>query len=193
MKVVIIRHGEVNFSWNKRSSSNVFDSDCRAYDSASIKEKVYRIPQTDCRRIYISELSRSLDTARILFPDCNYIVSGLINEVPLRSSFDTKKKIPLWFWNLSGRFQWFFNSSRQTEGRHKTGERAKQFIATVCNESMDCTVITHGFFMHTLLHEMKKAGFKTNKGSVKYKNGDFIVAERKKETREYTDIRNKEM
>ena len=43
------------------------------------------------------------------------------------------------------------------------------------------------------LHEMKKAGFKTNKGSVKYKNGDFIIAERGKETREYTDIRNKEM
>ena len=44
------------------------------------------------------------------------------------------------------------------------------------------TVITHGFFMHTLLHEMKKAGFKTNKSSIKYKNEDFIVAEREKQS-----------
>ncbi|MCR5324228.1 MAG: histidine phosphatase family protein [Lachnospiraceae bacterium] len=178
MKVVIIRHAEVNFHWNGRCSSNVFDSDCREYDSASIREKTYRIPHMDHQRIYISELSRSLDTARILFPERDYIASELINEVPLRSSFDTKRKMPLWFWNLSGRFQWFLNSSRQIEGCNKTRERAKQFITMVCNENMDCAVITHGFFMHILLHEMKKAGFKTNKDIVEYKNGDYIIAEK---------------
>ena len=180
MKVVIIRHGEVDFRWNKRCSSNVFDSDCREYDSASIKEKTYRIPQMEYQRIYISELSRSLDTARILFQDRDYIASELINEVPLRSSFDTKKRMPLWFWNLSGRLQWFLNNSRQAEGRNKTRERARQFITLVCNENVDCAVITHGFFMHTLLREMKKAGFKTNKASVEYKNGDYIMAEGRK-------------
>ena len=42
---------------------------------------------------------------------------------PLRSSFDTKFKLPLWFWNLSGRLQWLINSSRQPEGRLRTQER----------------------------------------------------------------------
>ena len=176
MKVIIIRHAEVDFCWSRRCTSEGFDSDCGRYDIASIKKIKYSIPRNGCERIYISELSRSRDTAQLMFPGCDHIKSGLINEVPLRSSFDTKKKIPLWFWNLSGRLQWFVNSSRQTEGRNQTKERAKQFVAMICNEDMDCAVITHGFFMHTLLSEMKKAGFRTNNSSAEYKNGEYIIA-----------------
>ncbi len=178
MKIVIIRHAEVDFSWNGKSTSDMFDSDCIGYDSASIKEIKYRIPLIAYKRIYISELSRTKDTAKILFPDRDYIVSGLINEVPLRSSFDTKKKMPLWLWNFSGRLQWFVNSARQTEGRNKTRERAGRFVTMITNENIDCAIVTHGFFMHTLLSEMKKAGFRTNISSVAYKNGEYVVAER---------------
>jgi broad specificity phosphatase PhoE len=175
---VIIRHAKVDFDWNGKSTSDMFDSDCIGYDGASIKEIKYKIPLIEYRRIYISELSRSRETAEILFPDRDYIVSGLINEVPLRSSFDTKKKMPLWFWNISGRLQWFFNSPRQIEGRSSTKERARQFAAMVGDENMDCAVITHGFFMHTLLYEMKKAGFTVNGSSAEYKNGEYIIAQK---------------
>ena len=175
---MIIRHAEVDLCWNRQSTSEVFDADCRRYDSASIKELMYKIPLIEYQRIYISELSRSRDTAKRLFPDQEYIVSELINEVPLRSSFDTKKKVPLWFWNSSGRLQWFINSSRQFEGHKETVERARQFVTMICNENKDSAVVTHGFFMHTLLRELKKAGFKTDKSSAEYKNGEYVIAER---------------
>ena len=178
MKVVVIRHAEVDFCWNRRSTSDGFDADCSGYDSAPVKEIRYEIPRIGYQRIYISELSRSRDTAEILFPNCDYIVSVLINEVPLKSSFDTAKKMPLWFWNTSGRIQWFMNSDRQIEGHSKTVERARQFVAMISDEDADCAVVTHGFFMHTLLREMKKAGFRTNKSYVEYKNGDYVIAEK---------------
>ncbi len=178
MKIVIIRHAKVDFDWNGKSTSDMFDSDCIGYDGASIKEIKYKIPLIEYRRIYISELSRSRETAEILFPDRDYIVSGLINEVPLRSSFDTKKKMPLWLWNSSGRLQWFMNSARQIEGRNKTRERARQFVTMISNEDTDCAVVTHGFFMHILLREIKKAGFKTNKSSAAYRNGEYVIAEK---------------
>lgn len=178
MKVVIIRHAEVDFCWSRRCTSEGFDSDCSGYDGASIKRINNRIPRIEYQRIYISELSRSRDTAEKLFPECEYTESGLINEVPLRSSFDTEKKMPLWFWNVSGRLQWFINCARQTEGHDKTQERARQFVAMIDNENADCAVVTHGFFMHTLLREMKKAGFRTNKSYVEYKNGDYVIAEK---------------
>ncbi len=178
MKAVIIRHAEVDFIWSRRYTSEGFDSDCRGYDSAPIKRIKYEIPQIGYRKIYISELSRSRDTAEVLFPNDDYSESGLINEVPLRSSFDTKKKKALWFWNISGRLQWFRNSARQTEGRNKTKERARQFAAMICKENTDCAVITHGFYMHTLLREMKKAGFRTDRSSAGYKNGQYVIAEK---------------
>ena len=188
MKVMIIRHAEVDFCWSRLCTSEGFDSDCSRYDIAPIKNCSSVAESYNClepvesekiyQRIYISELSRSFDTAEILFPDHDYTVSGLINEVPLRSGFDTKKNMPLWFWNTYGRLQWLMNSPRQAESRNKTASRARQFVTMICDENTDCAVITHGFFMHTLLHEMKKAGFRTNKSSAAYKNGEYVIAEK---------------
>ena len=75
----------------------MFDSECRKYDLSPIRNVTYSIPQTAYQKIYVSELSRSKDTAKILFPDEEFFESRLINEVPLKSSFDTKMNVPLWF------------------------------------------------------------------------------------------------
>lgn len=177
MKIVVYRHAEVDFCWNKRCTSDGFDSDCGEYNKAPIKKGKYRIPRIRYQRIYISRLSRSRHTAEELFPGDDYFETRFIDEVPLRSSFDTKKRIPLWFWNISGRLQWFMNSKRQVEGRNQTRKRARRFVLMINKENVDCVVITHGFFMYSLLHELKKAGFRMNKSSLKYINGDYIIAD----------------
>ena len=84
--------------------------------------------------------------------------------------------MPLWFWNLTGRLQWFINCRRQVEGRRQTRERAKEFVELIKNDDMDVAVVTHGFYMHTLLQEMKKAGFMMTGYSVKFKNGEYVTA-----------------
>ena len=178
MRVVIIRHAEVDFCWSRRCTSELFDSECRKYDLSPIKNVTYSIPKTVYQKIYVSELSRSQDTAKILFPNGNYYESRYINEVPLKSSFDTKMNMPLWFWNLTGRLQWFVNSRRQDEGHRQTRERAKEFVVMIRNDDMDVAVVTHGFYMHTLLQEMKKVGFKMTGASAKFKNGEYVMAEK---------------
>ena len=175
MRVVIIRHAEVDFCWSRRCASELFDSECRKYDLFPIKNVSYKIPKNVYRKIYVSEYSRSQDTAKKLFPNGEYFESGLINEVPLKSSFYTKVNMPLWFWNLTGRLQWFVNSGKQVEGRRQTRERAKEFVEMIGNDDMDVAVVTHGFFMHTLLKEMKKVGFKMTGASVKFKNGEYVI------------------
>ena len=75
MRVVIIRHAEVDFCWSRWCSSEMFDSECRKYDLSPIKNVTYSIPQTVYQKIYVSKLSRSKDTAKILFPNA-YLVAG---------------------------------------------------------------------------------------------------------------------
>ena len=36
--------------------------------------------------------------------------------------------------------------------------------------------MTDGFYMHALLQEMKKAGFRITGSSVKFKNGEYVTA-----------------
>ena len=176
-KIYIVRHGRVDFRWRSWCNSEEFDSDGEAYDRSPLTDDKYSIPGLADGKIYISTLPRTKDTALMLFGQKEFIVSELIHEVPLRSGFDTKLKLPRWFWYVLGRLQWYMNNSRQPETRKYSRERAGRFIELICNDDIDCTVVTHGFFMHTLLSEMKKAGFSVPKTHAKYRNGECIVAE----------------
>ena len=48
----------------------------------------------------------------------------------------------------------------------------------LCRDGEDVIVITHGFFMHTLLNAFKDKGFRYNKSKVHYKTGSYVVVEK---------------
>ena len=174
MIITIIRHGKVNHVWKKSCTSAEFDEECRLYDIAPIEDM--SCSQTyKAQKVYISTLDRSYQTARQLFGEKEFAKTALINEVPLSSSFDTKIKLPLWFWNVTGRLQWFCNSKRQIETKKQTKERAEEFVQELIQNNEDCAIVTHGFFMHTLISVMEKQGFKADNTSMNYKNGEAVV------------------
>ena len=178
MKVIIIRHGPVAYDWERTYSSCEFDKACTQYDKAPIMRMPYDIPVCNSKQVYVSSLSRSLDTAIEIFGNKDYICTELVSEVPLGSSFDCRMELPLWFWNIMGRVQWLLNINRQVESRKETKARASKFIELLNNYGCDSVVVTHGFYMHTLVKEMQKAGFKISKSMRNYKNGDYVVAEK---------------
>ena len=178
MKVVVIRHGTVDYTWSRWCTSEEFDKECIAYDKAPIKHAVYNLPSIGSDNVFISSLPRSRDTAIDIFDNDKLRQTEWVDEVPLKSSFDTKIKLPLWFWNLSGRMQWFINSSRQIEGRFSTQARARKMADLLCREGADGVIVTHGFFMHTLLHEMKRTGFMISNSHTSYQNGEYVIVKR---------------
>ena len=183
MKVILIRHGKVDYRWKKWSTSGQFDLDCIKYDQAHTEPVRTEIPEVIYQRstygkIYISSLPRTGETAARMFGDNEFTQTGLIDEVPLRSSLEGNVKLPLWFWNISGRLQWLFNRPRQPEGRRDTKKRAKKFVKTLLENGENCIIVTHGFFMHTLIDSLKESGFRIGPAKMTYANGEYVVAER---------------
>lgn len=174
MEVTIIRHGKVKHIWKKNCSSEEFDEECRRYDMAPIEEMT-NAAICDASKIYISTLDRSYQTAKKMYGEGAFFRTKLINEVPLKSAFDTKHKLPTWFWNISGRLQWITNNTRQPEVKLQTIKRAERFTLDIIGQNEDCVLVTHGFFMHTLISVMKKNGFNCDKTNVHYKNGEAII------------------
>ncbi len=132
----------------------------------------------DYPNIYISSLQRSRETANQLFGVKDFISTKLIDEVPLCASVSSNKKLPLIFWNVSGRLQWLFNIRPQQECRKETIYRAKQFVELIVKKEKDCIVVSHGFFMHTLLSQMKKDAFQISHTRFSYSNGEYVIAKR---------------
>lgn len=178
MEIIIIRHGKVDYVWKKWSTSEQFNYDCQMYDMAPISPISYSIPKIKFCRIYVSSLPRSKDTAYQIWGDTEYISSGFIDEVPLSASVNTNMKMPLFFWNITGRLQWWFNSDRQRESRKETYLRAEKFVNLLVEKNENCVVVTHGFYMHSLIAVMKEKDFKVKNKSLHYSNGECIVAER---------------
>ncbi len=163
MKIIVIRHGAVDFRRSRRCTSAGFDRECAAYDQAPLGRSAYVAPQAEFRNIYVSTLPRSRETARLMFPGRDLQESKLISEVPCRSAFDSRIRLPQWLWFLAGRLQWAAGGARQPEKRRDTVNRSRQFIALIFRDGADCAVVTHGFFMHILLWELKKSGFRTDR------------------------------
>lgn len=178
MKVIIIRHGPVAYAWERKYSSSEFDKACTQYDKTPIMRMSYDIPVLNSKQVYVSTLPRSRDTAIEIFGNKDFICTELANEVPLGSSFNCKMRLPLWFWNITGRVQWLLNANRQAESRKETKSRVRKFIELLNDDGCDGVVVTHGFYMHTLVKEMQKSGYKISKSKKNYRNGDYVVAER---------------
>lgn len=172
----MIRHGKVDMSWDKKYNSAAYDLACDKYDECPIASKEYS-KIDDTKTVYISELSRTYETACRLFNKNDFIKTSLLNEVPLKSFKDTTIMYPLWVWNFVGRFQWFLQSGRQAESKNETVIRAKKMIELLEKHQEDCYLITHGFYMKVLIKELKKQGYKIkNNHFFGISNLDMIVA-----------------
>lgn len=178
MKITIIRHGKVNMQWKKWCTSKQFDIECENYDSASIYPVNEDMAGNVSEDIYISTLKRSRETATQLFGEKEFLETGLLNEVPLKSCFHCKVKLPLWVWNVGGRMQWLFQRKRQVEKREETQKRADALIEKLVQMNRDCILVSHGFFMRTLLKELKKHGFAVDKEKLGFANLERVVAEK---------------
>jgi broad specificity phosphatase PhoE len=164
MEIVMIRHAKVDMMWQKKYNSINYDLDCEKYNLSSIVPVTEKFADEDERNIiYISDLSRTYDTAYQLFGQTNFYKTELFDEVPLKSYKDTTKAYPLFVWHLMGRLQWALNSKRQIETRKQTVLRAKEAVRLLEENKENCFVVTHGFFMRTLLKELKSKGYKIKK------------------------------
>lgn len=180
MKIIIIRHAKVDHIWKRFYTSEQFNNDCKLYDTVPLSND--EIPDNrisdeinDVNIFYISTLPRTRETAIRLFGERKYIESDLINEVPLSASVSTGLKLPIFFWNFTGRLQWYLNNPMQAEGRRKTLRRAELFTDMLIEKDADSVVISHGFFMRVIITVMKKRGFLITDRENGYNNAGAVI------------------
>lgn len=175
LKILIIRHAKVNHVWKKWCTSSEFDEQCSMYDTASVDTSPLNPLMCDVSDIYISKLIRTYYTARKMFGDKIFTRTSLINEVPMCAGIKTSLKMPLWFWYMVARIQWITGSSRQPETMDKTRRRARIFVKKILDKNTSCGVVTHGFFMRTLIKALKEQGFTSDVNPLYFHNGEVIT------------------
>ena len=178
MIVAVIRHAKVDMKWEPLMTSAEYDKGCAAYDEAPVLPVTAKLPPIEFQRIYVSTLPRTAATARQVVGDREFHATSLINEVQAKSGFDTELKLPGFVWSAMHTIQWLANIPRQPETRAQTRRRAKKFVRYLMRKNENCVVFTHGFFMVTLMQEMKKQGFRPDHERLHYRNGEVVICEK---------------
>lgn len=168
MVIELIRHYKVNHKWKKLCSSKEFLSECNKYDLSEIKSCSDK-RETESP-IYVSSLKRSQVTAKSLFPNSEFIISDLLNEITIIPFTHTKKKLPIWLWVLFGRMQWGFNSPSQLETQSDTKLKMKELLDLIEKENSDCILVGHGFFFYVFSRFLEKRNY-SRTGQRKLENG----------------------
>ncbi len=160
MKILMIRHGKVDFQWERKYTPEEYDRACRSYDEADILPVDHVQETGDYERIYVSSKKRSILTAQQMFPSASrsmIIQTPLLDEVPIRAYTAQEKQRSKWMYDVHGRLQWRLgNGKRQDETYDHTRKRADELIALLEEKNENAILITHGFFMNVLISRLKK-------------------------------------
>jgi len=160
MKIGLIRHGNVLYHDPFFTTGKMFDQGRVAYDSAAIAESAIRISAEDFPVCYSSSKQRAMDTAKLIYPGL-FVVTDEIIEVPNSALFLLRIHLPSALRSVIGRIAWFFNYHKMPETRIQSNERAQKFLTHVVETTQEnVLLVTHGFFMQSLRHELRKMGFK---------------------------------
>lgn len=158
MKVLLIRHFEVNFRWELYYSSAEFQDACSAYDIASVNDNGLRFSSD--YKIVTSTLPRSVETAKRIFgrePDEQI---AALCEVPISAFMQTSVKVPTFLWNIVGRILWRLNSSNQPETYRESQARINPCINSILAQNKNCNIVCHGWIIKLIIKHLQHRGFR---------------------------------
>lgn len=177
MKIGIVRHFKVDFKAKRMMNSGDFEEYITSYDNASVIENEIDLGNNRWSKCYCSDLKRAIITAKSIY-DKEIEITDLLREVKMYSVKKSQLKIPSFIWSISSRIAWNLNHASQLETATYTRERAKEFLSKLdLNSDENILVVSHGFFLVTLMKKLKLLGFK---GYIprKMKNGYLYILER---------------
>ncbi|EPY2272068.1 histidine phosphatase family protein [Clostridium sporogenes] len=177
MEIGIVRHFKVDYKAKKMMSSSDFEDYNISYDNAAVIENEIDLEYSQWNKCYCSDLTRAIITAKSIY-DKELEVTDLLREVKMYPVKKSQLKIPSFLWSIFSRIAWKLNHNSQLETVIFTRKRAKEFLSKLdLNSDKNILIVSHGFFLMTLVNELKLLGFK---GDIpkKIKNGYLYILEK---------------
>ena len=179
MKMVLIRHGKVDMTWEKSYTAEGFNRANQLYDTSPLVPVNVKPLNGDGYRLYVSGLQRTHDTAKLFFGDKEKTVTELANEVPNRA-FKESGTAPTWLWKAVGRTKWYLSLNGAAEKRRDTKKRAEELVRLLVERDEDCILVAHELFLYVFTDVLRKHGFVVERSQqFRIKNLERIRATKK--------------
>ena len=164
MKIALLRHAKVLFEEPVISTASSFYQARADYDDSPLEAPPIHLFPEEFPRCYVSTMQRAQQTAELVYQGPAIRWDELV-EVEYTLLFFRWIPVPTRIRKFISRIQWLLNWKNVKEKKRDTMARARKVIRQLMQEkSSDTLLITHGFFMRCLQHELHKLGFKGSIG-----------------------------
>lgn len=173
MEITFIRHGKSVCVEKKPITLTEFKEWVGKYDHDGVMEEE-SYPTESCEKVtkanvvFTSDLTRSIQSAKLLKPDADLISNPVFREVELPSStlkFRNVKLRPR-YWLVILRLLWFFGYSKDCESIKRAKKRAvnaTDLLLKTAKHNDRIVLVGHGFFNMMVAKELQKHGLKGNR------------------------------
>jgi broad specificity phosphatase PhoE len=158
MRIILIRHFEVDFKWKFWYNSDEYDHDRTGYNTAAVVKTKLDFKSVD--RLITSTMGRTLETSLHIFGREPDLSVDVLCEVPIKAFVKTKLRLPKIIWDIIGRIQWRLNLGSQPESYAQSKERVYGFLTTLLEEGKDVVIVCHGWIMKIMIARLRTLGFK---------------------------------
>jgi len=184
MKIILIRHAEVEIDKNTFTYASELKKWLEIYDHAEIKKALVSkdeilnlFNQSD--RIFCSTLKRSLDSVA-LYGKSPDKTDEIFNEAGLPFANWSWVKLPLSLWAVVFRVMWLFGYKNNGESLKVAKARAKKGadrLIEACAKNSTITLLGHGLMNRLIGKELVKRGWKAQSkmGSANWGYGVFLL------------------
>ncbi len=167
LKIILIRHAKVDQKRPLLCSASKAVLIYKQYNEKSTHsfepERIRRMIPEDQQVVFSSTMIRAIETARILFPEADTIItSPLFDEYSLPMVSIPLLPLPYPAWTFLSRFFWITRLNSHGETRRHAIKRMKQ----ATNKLIDLTqkqgtvmVVCHGYIIRDIRKQLKNRGW----------------------------------
>jgi broad specificity phosphatase PhoE len=169
MEISLIRHGKSRWIQNDWITCKQFEDWVKRYDEHGVyAEETYpeetKKKLTAATMVYTSDLYRSRESAKLLFPTVEVVSNCLFREteLPKIPGLFSRIKLQPSVWSVMTRCLWFGGYSRKCESLMDAKIRAKRAAEHLDHEarkSQFVVLVGHGFFNILIAKELLQKGW----------------------------------
>ena len=167
MKIVLLRHGKVNYPPISILSASEFTEWVDSYNtneldvSSKPSEEAMRIAAT-ANAVVCSKMPRSLESVRVLGIKEVTLCHSLFNEAGLPIAEWNFPRLSVRIWAIIFRLIWFFGYSNNSESLSEAKTRsvkATNKLIEIAGEYQSVVFVGHGIINHFIAKELRNRGW----------------------------------
>lgn len=133
------------------------------------------------RRVFASELARSIDSARALLPKAELVSTPLFTEAPLASPRLPALRLKAPAWAVVSRIAWHggYKPGIESYGQSKNrARRALELLVAEAEEAGTAVLVAHGYFNAILGRALSQRGWRRVNGAHRARFWNAVIYER---------------